>query len=308
MGCDGGTIPKRDELVRLKKKPEQKDKVAELSFRWQHCAISHEPLRKPIVACGLGRLYNKDTVIEKLLDKTSKPESISHIKRLKDVKDLNLTENSAYKAEDEKGDNRVDRQTAPYICPVSGLEMSGKFKFCFFWSCGCVLAERAIKQFQEKSCLKCQTPYTDDDIVIMNAADQDLELMTTRNKLRQKSSKKIKVKVEPNDEPVASTSSTIFETVKVKKESEDEKLPIKKPTEIKREKGNSSVTPLAAATKSKKRSLEGMCDPAYKKTKQSYSISKDSKATDVFKSLFTSHDDAKSQTKAHWVTYNPFYN
>lgn len=23
MGCDGGTIPRRDELVRLKKKPEQ---------------------------------------------------------------------------------------------------------------------------------------------------------------------------------------------------------------------------------------------------------------------------------------------
>lgn len=23
MGCDGGTIPRRDELVRIKKKPEQ---------------------------------------------------------------------------------------------------------------------------------------------------------------------------------------------------------------------------------------------------------------------------------------------
>lgn len=23
MGCDGGTIPRRDELVRMKKKPEQ---------------------------------------------------------------------------------------------------------------------------------------------------------------------------------------------------------------------------------------------------------------------------------------------
>lgn len=308
MGCDGGTIPKRDELVRLKKKPEQKDRVAELSFRWQHCAISHEPLRKPIVACGLGRLYNKDTVIERLLDKTNKPESISHIKRLKDVKDIILTENPAYKAEDEKGDSRVDRQAAPYICPISGLEMSGKFKFCFLWNCGCVLSERAIKQFQEKSCLKCQQPYTDDDIVIMNAAEQDLELMITRNKLRQKSNKKVKVKIEPNDEPVASSSSTVSEPVKVKKEADTEKLPIKKDTELKREKGKSSYTPLAAASKSSKRSLDEMCDPAYKKTKQSYSISKDSKATDVFKSLFTSHDDAKSQTKAHWVTYNPFYN
>lgn len=27
MGCDGGTIPKRDELVRTKKKPEQVDLI-----------------------------------------------------------------------------------------------------------------------------------------------------------------------------------------------------------------------------------------------------------------------------------------
>jgi hypothetical protein len=29
MGCDGGTIPKRDELVRTKKKPEQVLKLTE---------------------------------------------------------------------------------------------------------------------------------------------------------------------------------------------------------------------------------------------------------------------------------------
>lgn len=49
-------------------------------------------------------------------------------------------------------------------------------------------------------------------------------------------------------------------------------------------------------------------DPAYKKSKESYSVAKDPKATEVFKSLFTSHKSASEQTKAHWVTYNPFYN
>lgn len=37
MGCDGGTIPKRDELVRVKKKPEQvkmeKKPLCILNFR-----------------------------------------------------------------------------------------------------------------------------------------------------------------------------------------------------------------------------------------------------------------------------------
>lgn len=49
-------------------------------------------------------------------------------------------------------------------------------------------------------------------------------------------------------------------------------------------------------------------DPAYKKVKDNYSVAKDPKATEVFKSLFTSHKSAAEQDRAHWITYNPFYN
>lgn len=49
-------------------------------------------------------------------------------------------------------------------------------------------------------------------------------------------------------------------------------------------------------------------DPTFKKSKQDYSVAKDPKATAVYKSLFTSHDSEKDQKRAHWVTYNPFYN
>lgn len=38
------------------------------------------------------------------------------------------------------------------------------------------------------------------------------------------------------------------------------------------------------------------------------SIQKDPSASSTYKSLFTSSDKAKNQTKAHWVTYNPFFN
>ncbi len=44
--------------------------------------MSKEPLRCPIVACELGFLYNKETVLKHLLDKTI-PENFSHIKSLK---------------------------------------------------------------------------------------------------------------------------------------------------------------------------------------------------------------------------------
>lgn len=69
--------------------------------------------------CGLGRLYSKQSVIENLLNK-SMPESCSHIKSIKDVKDLKLTANPAYSEEDDKN--------APFICALIGLEMSGQFR------------------------------------------------------------------------------------------------------------------------------------------------------------------------------------
>lgn len=49
-------------------------------------------------------------------------------------------------------------------------------------------------------------------------------------------------------------------------------------------------------------------DPSYKKTKKAYSVAKDPQSSEVYKSLFTSHKSDKEQTRAHWVTYNPFYN
>ena len=76
MGCDGGTIPTRDELVKLKKKPEQRDKDGHRIFRWQHCSISQQPLRKPVMACEMGKMYNKESIIGlytqtlKLIDST----------------------------------------------------------------------------------------------------------------------------------------------------------------------------------------------------------------------------------------------
>lgn len=49
-------------------------------------------------------------------------------------------------------------------------------------------------------------------------------------------------------------------------------------------------------------------DPSYKKTKKDYSVAKDPQTSEVYKSLFTSHKSDQSQKRAHWVTYNPFYN
>nr|XP_021197917.2 replication termination factor 2 [Helicoverpa armigera]XP_049692634.1 replication termination factor 2-like [Helicoverpa armigera] len=331
MGCDGGTIPRRDELVRMKKKPEQKDKDAERSFKWRNCALSQQPLQTPVVACGLGRLYSKSSVLEALLDKETKPESINHIKSLKDIKDLNLVKNPAYTAADHT-DGNVGEGNAPYICPISGLEMSGKFRFVFLWSCGCVLAERALKEVKQNLCHMCQQPFVDNDIVTLNGTDEDIEKLKEKMAVRvasRKSGKKSKadktakvdIKVEPAT-PVASTSSeTVTESDIIKEENGVKAEPEAGPSSSTAVKKEIETIPLSLPKYNPNKQARGHFgsskrvhptelaqDPSYKKTKKEYSVAKDPQTSEVYKSLFTSHQTDKEQKRAHWVTYNPFYN
>lgn len=55
MGADGGSIPKRCELVKNKKADEKFDKNVKLALKWRICQLTQEKLRKPIVACKYGR-------------------------------------------------------------------------------------------------------------------------------------------------------------------------------------------------------------------------------------------------------------
>lgn len=64
---------------------------------------------------------------------------------------MKLVKNPAY-TKIEQIDGAVGDGSAPYICPISGLEMTGKFRFIFLWSCGCVLAERALKEVKQNLC------------------------------------------------------------------------------------------------------------------------------------------------------------
>lgn len=329
MGCDGGTIPRRDELVRLKKKPEQKDKDAERSFKWRNCALSQQTLQEPVVACGLGRLYSKSSVIEALLDKETKPESINHIKNLKDIKDLKLTRNPAYK-NTEHTDGAAEG-SAPYICPISGLEMTGKFRFIFLWSCGCVLAERALKEVKQNLCHMCQQPFTDNDVIVLNGTDEDIKELKEKMAVRvaNRKSKKTKSKTEnvvkseteintedstPKDVPststdIPSTSITIKKekeeqpegNAQVKKELDTIPLSLPKFNPNKQSRGHFGSNKRAHPTQLAQ-------DPSYKKTKKDYSIAKDPQTSEVYKSIFTSHKTDRDQQRAHWVTYNPFYN
>ena len=289
MGCDGGTIPRRDELVRTKQKGEQKDKDSVRKFKWHNCSISQSKLEKPIVACELGSLYSKSSVLEVLLDKTNKPASAEHIKGLKDVKALNMTENSAVSVGPSKGDSYLDTEVAEYVCPVVGLEMNGKYRFVFLWTCGCVFSERAIKMAKSDTCHKCNTPFTDEDVIVLNPDEEELDSMKARmdeRRARTKALKKSKRSKETHDSGPASGE----------------------PAQKKKMLVSDKQAKVVAGPSINLPNDGKLVDPAFAKASASYSVAKDEQKTEVYKSLFTTHESAKSRQKAHWITYNPLFN
>lgn len=292
MGCDGGTIPRRDELVRTKQKPEQKDKDAEAVAKWKHCAITQEELRQPIVSCELGRLYNKEAVIECLLNKDTSCEAAKHIRSLKDIVELKPTENPGYKKRDaDKGDEYVDLRASRFICPVVGLEMNGKYRFCYLRQCGCVLSERALKEVKSEVCHKCGKHFEDDDIVVLNGSDDDLAVLSARMELR-----RAKAKSEKKSKKRASDSV------------EDGKKKVKTVNGV-GEKSSTVVNGGASTSGATKNSEVGAATKMIlpEKARQGYSIAKDPNTSEAFKSLFTSHPRAVNQPKPHWITHNPLF-
>nr|XP_039249720.1 replication termination factor 2-like [Styela clava] len=302
MGCDGGTIPKRHELVRTKKKAEQKDKNADLVAKWKHCALSNEILIEPIVACELGRLYNKDAVIEYLLDKGSeKVEKMNHIKGLKDIHTLNLHANPSWKNKTdhaEKGDAYIDDQNAKYICPVAGIEMNGRYKFCYLRTCGCVFSNRALKEVRDEICLTCSKKYSAyDDVITLNGSKDEEDLLRQKLEARKsasKSDRKKKRDKAKNGETNGHLSNGHSEKIDEDKPSTSGISTTKKQNgKIGTKSNHVKKLEVGSAVNGAKRRIEEA--KIYK--------------SDTFKSLFTSHSSAKrsKDEKAHWITYNPYH-
>ncbi|OJT12891.1 Protein RTF2 -like protein [Trametes pubescens] len=147
MGNDGGSIPDRRDLVRTKAKAEQADKANQVRAMWFFCALSKRPLQEPVVSCPLGKLYNKDALLEFLLDRTSfgdGEEICGHIRSLKDVKVLKLTPNPTKTTTfDSSSDSAPTR--APFVCPLNLKEMNGVQPFVYLATCGCVFSQGGLK-------------------------------------------------------------------------------------------------------------------------------------------------------------------
>ncbi|TFY62481.1 hypothetical protein EVG20_g6692 [Dentipellis fragilis] len=193
MGNDGGSIPDRRDLVKSKKKAEQADKANQTRAKWFYCALSKRPLQEPIVSCALGKLYNKDALIEFLLDRSAYgdgEEICGHIRSLKDVKTLKLTPNTALSS----GDSDSMEERAKFVCPLTFKEMSGHVPFVYISTCGCVFSQAGLKTVTTSTppngdakgkgsaqldiCPQCAKKFDkSEDIHIINPSDEEQEKM-----------------------------------------------------------------------------------------------------------------------------------
>ncbi|KAI4865695.1 DUF602-domain-containing protein [Hypoxylon rubiginosum] len=192
MGNDGGSIPKRRELVReaarLPNASELKATALEsLTHAWTTCPLSDAPLDLPnTVSDWRGRLYNYESVLQCLMPSSSPEEAAlpeaqeaefarTGIKSLKDVVKLKFTVR-----EDEKDGARADFAT----CPVSLKELGAATKSVYLVPCGHVFAEVAMREIAEtgeKQCPECSTGFEERDVIpILSTDEAEIEKLAKR--------------------------------------------------------------------------------------------------------------------------------
>ncbi|CAD6186356.1 unnamed protein product [Caenorhabditis auriculariae] len=278
MGADGGTIPKRCELVKKRTKKEKLDKHVKNATKWRNCQLTQSTLKKPIIACRFGKLYNKKDVIEAILTKQiAKSLSASHIKGTKDFVELKLTENKDFKGDDAKGDEYNDVNQTPYLCPVTGTPMNGNHNFVVNWQCGCVFSEKALVEVKTDRCHGCNGPWDAEKSVQLYPEEEKLAEYE-RKLLAERAEKKAKKELKTtNGEPANDVAA--LEAAEKKKKRE----------EIKKE-------------------LLGKDGKKAEKRKATTSdIQSDPTKTEAYKRLFTTCEEAKNKPEGNWVTYNPLY-
>ena len=147
MGADGGSIPRRDDLVRTRRAETSdeahKQDEARARARWTRCALTLEPLHAPVaVDRALGLMFNKDALIRALLAHDLPPH-LQHIRSLRrDTVDARLHTLVGGRAVLCTGALR-----GPVVCPLTLREAgSPRWPFVMAVPCGCVLSEAALAE------------------------------------------------------------------------------------------------------------------------------------------------------------------
>jgi hypothetical protein len=158
MGNDGGSIPKRRELVkeaaRALTTAELKESQNEAQeYGWTTDPLTRKPLARPVVSDAAGVLYNKDAVIEFLLKEGDKGELGKRIGGLKDVVEVKFEV-----AQEEDEERKEGGRKEKWICPITNRELGPGAKGCYIVPCGHAFAGSVVREVKGSACLQVRTP------------------------------------------------------------------------------------------------------------------------------------------------------
>lgn len=190
MGNDGGSIPTRRELVKEAARNPSAAQVKESQheqqeYQWTTDPISRQPLVQPVVSDSSGKLYNKATILEYLVEGTRKEdferETQGAVKSLKDVVEVK------FELDTDSADSATTKKQA-WKCPVTGDKLGAGSKAVYIVPCGHAFSGAAIKEVSGEKCLTCDVEYASNDIIPINSlVDTDIARLSLRAKtLREK--------------------------------------------------------------------------------------------------------------------------
>lgn len=158
MGNDGGSIPTRRELVKSSAAALSTTQVKEIQTEqqehyWSTCALSHQRLCLPVVSDALGTLYNKDAVLDYLLDvskeggEVEKGELEKRGEAFKDrLRGLRDVVEVCFQTEGEGSSQR-------WVCPITGKQLGPGTRAVYLVPCGHAFEETVFKYTSGDVCL-----------------------------------------------------------------------------------------------------------------------------------------------------------
>jgi hypothetical protein len=120
-------------------------------------------------------LFNKEALVHALLNKTM-PAALANITSLKSV--VNLKLEPAHKAGSSSNGgskNGSSSDAADFQCPVTGLELNGRFPFVIHRPTGQVLSERALREAPAAVEELLAGKWIADDLIPVNPQGEELE-------------------------------------------------------------------------------------------------------------------------------------
>lgn len=170
MGNDGGSIPKRRELVKEAAKALTTAQIKEAQteqqeYAWSTDPLTRKPLARPVVSDAAGVLYNKDSIIEFLLKEDGHVEK-AEMKKVGGVKDSELgtfgdrvkglkdVVEVKFEVEEKMGGEVGAKDTNErWKCPIKGERLGAGSKAVYIVPCGHAFAGSVVKEVSERVCL-----------------------------------------------------------------------------------------------------------------------------------------------------------